>query len=202
MTLPIMSATGRLTEEQQRLVEQHIHAADQAANWMVKPYQSRGMTYDDARSDALAWLVLSALKFEPKKEFKFLTYYLSNIKWWRSDIITGRARAARIAMRTMQLSQLAHKDTHDERNTGIEVVDRGVEPIDAMIAVEQKAWAQARAITLISMHCRRVEIMLDRVAGMSTRAIAKKHRLSHQRISQILSNEKRALRSVFKQEDE
>ena len=197
MTLAIQSATGRLTEEQQRLVTDHIQAADHAANWMVKPYRSRGMTYDDARSDAMAWLVLCAMRFDPAKKVKFLTFYLGNVKWWRLDIMTGKLCVTRNDMRTMQMSQMAHRDTHEERQDWIDVADDQPEPIDTLITNEEIDFAQSHAISLVLAFCRRPELMIDRINGMNNRAIARKYRLSHQRISQIIQEEKQLLRAVF-----
>jgi len=197
MTLAIQSATGRLTKKQQRLVTDHLSAAEHAANWMVKAYRSRGMTHDDARSDAMAWLVLCALRFDPKKKVKFLTFYLGNVKWWRSDIMTGKLRVTRNDMRTMQMSQMAHRDTHEERQDWIDVADDQPEPIDTLITNEEIDFAQSHAISLVMAFCRRPELMIDRINGMNNRAIARKYRLSHQRISQIIQEEKQLLRAVF-----
>lgn len=125
MSFPFMNCTGRLTEEQQQLVTDHIQTADQAANWLAPHYRQAGWSPDDALCDAYAWLVYSALRYNPthKTAAAFSTYYLGNIKWWRSDVRTAKPAEVRKWRRTASLQRLAAmSEVGDERIDNIAVM--------------------------------------------------------------------------------
>jgi hypothetical protein len=116
-----MSTEGRLTEAQQKMVEEHVHVADRAGHWLTRPYRMCGKTDDEAKSDAYAWLVLSAFRYDPAKGVRFMTYYLSNVKWWRSDVL--RLKPAEVR-HWKHSKRMGRHDSIADKGEGLASVDR------------------------------------------------------------------------------
>lgn len=174
MSFPFMNCTGRLTQEQQQLVIDHIRHADQAANWLAPHYRQAGWTADDALCDAYAWLVYSALRYDPthKTAAAFSTYYLGNIKWWRSDVRAAKVVEIRKWRKTASLQGLAAMSkVGDERIDNIDVMAIcDPEPHDPDEPDIRKELTEA-----LLNEVRHGQYLLDIAAGLTLKDIQEKY---------------------------
>lgn len=188
MSLPIMSADKKLTWKQRRLVERHIHVADRAGHWLTRCYRAVGWTPEEAQSDAYAWLVFSALRYNPAKVkgAKFQTYYLANVKWWRSDVRSLKPAEIRKWQRTASLEHIA---SLSENEGGAYNMDCLAIENNKPAMIDQAEVCRAMESLILEM-VPYGQYLIDIADGMSVPSIAKKY--GRKSISKVQYRVKRA----------